>query len=141
MPTRIRELRNLLEQALARPGGFDRSAIYELMSSLAPEGEAHDRGLQLLKENLSPAQSAQFEKSGYFFVVGGQTGNRYPIRNGSQLNVDQLSKKGRLMRVLCFMPKGDLVDGDIMLAQKLALELFEADALKVARVRPADPRR
>ena len=36
------------------------------------------------------------------------------------------------MRLLCFMPKSDLVVGDILLAQKLALELFESDTLKVA---------
>ena len=36
------------------------------------------------------------------------------------------------MRLLCFMPEGGLVVGDMMLAQKLALELFESDALEVA---------
>ena len=30
------------------------------------------------------------------------------------------------------MPEGELVVGDIMLAQKLALELFESQTLKVA---------
>jgi hypothetical protein len=36
------------------------------------------------------------------------------------------------MNSLCFVP-GDLLPvGDIMLAQKLALELFEIEALKVA---------
>jgi hypothetical protein len=29
-------------------------------------------------------------------------------------------------RWLCFMPEGELAVGDIMLAQKLALELFES---------------
>jgi len=38
--------------------------------------------------------------------------------------------------VLCFMPEGDLVVGDMMLAQKLALELFESEALKVANEMP-----
>jgi hypothetical protein len=36
--------------------------------------------------------------------------------------------------MLCFAPKGYLPIGDIMLAQKIALELFEADAIKVANV-------
>jgi hypothetical protein len=39
---------------------------------------------------------------------------------------------------LCFMPRGKLAEGDIMLAQKLALELFEADALKVAKKIPTE---
>ena len=30
------------------------------------------------------------------------------------------------------MPEGHLVAGDVMLAQKLALELFESDTLKIA---------
>lgn len=35
---------------------------------------------------------------------------------------------------LCFLPVGGLVEGDCMLAQKNALELFEEEALKVANV-------
>ncbi len=55
------------------------------------------------------------------------------------MNVEQLDNKGRPLRLLCFMPEGDLVAGDMMLAQKLALELFESDALKVAnKLSPAD---
>jgi hypothetical protein len=34
--------------------------------------------------------------------------------------------------LLCFMPRGGLPVGDIMLAQKTALELFESDAVRVA---------
>ena len=66
------------------------------------------------------------------YVAGGETGRRYRIRNGFQMNVEQLDNKNRPVRVLCFMPEGDLVVGDMMLAQKLALELFESDTLKVA---------
>ncbi len=106
--------------------------MHRLLRSLTPTTEARDRGLRLLKENLSPAQRAQYEKRGYFVVVGGETGTRYRIRNGDQLNVEELTKKGRARRILCFIPEGDLVEGDVMLAQKLALELFEPAALKVA---------
>jgi hypothetical protein len=112
--------------------GFDHAEMNSLLRSLTPTAEAQDRGLRILKDNLSPKQRAQYEKRGYFIVVGGETGRRYRIFNGCQMNVEQLSKKGRPMRVLCFMPKGDLVMGDVMLAQKMALELFESDALKVA---------
>ena len=94
--------------------------------------EAHARGLRLLKENLSPVQRDQYERRGYFDVIGGKTGRRYRIKYGRQTNVEQLDKQGRPVRLLYFMPEGELVVGDVMLAQKLALELFEPDTLKAA---------
>lgn len=99
---------------------------------LDESGEAWERGLQLLEENLSPEQRRQYEASGYFDVTGGTSGKRYRIRQGSSMNVEQLDKKGRRVCTLCFMPAGRLVTGDVMLAQKVALEVFERDALKVA---------
>jgi hypothetical protein len=33
----------------------------------------------------------------------------------------------------CFVPSGSLVAGDVMLAQKVALEAFECEALAVAK--------
>ena len=48
------------------------------------------------------------------------------------MNVEQLDQNGRRVRLLCFLPRGGLPVGDIMLAQKIALELFEADAISVA---------
>ena len=36
--------------------------------------EAHERGMHLLKENLSPAQLQQYHKYGYFEVIGGRSG-------------------------------------------------------------------
>ena len=100
--------------------------------------EAHARGILLLKENLSSAQRAQYEKRGYFDVVGGETSRRYRIRYGAQMNVHLLDTKGRPVCWLCFMPEGELVVGDIMLAQKLALELFESQTLKVANTFSTD---
>ncbi|MGO8954734.1 MAG: hypothetical protein ACLPWS_20755 [Rhodomicrobium sp.] len=95
--------------------------------------------MRLLNENLTPAQRDQYERHGYFDVAGGETGRRYRIKNRVQMNVEQLDNKGRPLRLLCFTPEGDLVAGDMMLAQKLALELFEPDALKVAnKFSPAD---
>jgi hypothetical protein len=104
----------------------------------SPSCEAHARGIRLLIENLTPVQREQYKKFWYFDVAGGETGRRYRIRNGLQLNVEQLDSKGRPLRRLCFMPKGDLVVGDMMLAQKLALELFESEALKVANTSSPD---
>ena len=99
--------------------------------------EAHKRGRHLLTQNLSPSQRDQYETRGYFEVVGGTTGKRYRIRNGRQMNVEELDKHGRRAGVLCFMPQGGLVVGDVLLAQKLALELFEPEARAVANIMPS----
>jgi hypothetical protein len=96
----------------------------------SPEDGA--RGLRLLQENLSPAQREQHGRFGYFDVVGGNTGKRYRIKYGFQLNVALLDDRGRTKAVLCFAPEGNLPAGDVMLAQKLALELSETDTLKIA---------
>lgn len=94
--------------------------------------QARERGLRLLEQNLSPSQRSQFAEYQFFEVVGGHTGRRYRIRHGRMMNIDLLDQYGVRIGSLCFYPRGGLVAGDVMLAQKLALELFEADALKVA---------
>jgi len=94
--------------------------------------EAHERGTRLLKENLTPTQRQQYEKHAYFEVVGGKSGKRYRVRHGRSMNIDQLDKNGRRVCGWCFFPAGNLVAGDVMLAQKLALELFEPEAIKIA---------
>ena len=99
--------------------------------------EATERSIELLTSNLSPLQRAQFRALGYFEVTGGDTGKRFRIRRGHQLNVEELDQKGRRLRLLCFMPEGHHPDGDVMLAQKMALELYESDALKIANRSPA----
>jgi len=78
---------------------------------------------------------------GHFDVLGGDTGKRYRIKYGFQLNVELLDNRGRTKAVLCFVPEGSLVAGDVMLAQKLALELFESDTLKIANKFSVDYRR
>jgi hypothetical protein len=88
---------------------------------------------QLLREVLSPEQRAQYDSKGFFDVTGGQTGTRYRIRTGSQMNVEELDPSGSRKRGLCFIPEGRMPMGDILLAQKLALELMEEETLKVAR--------
>ena len=91
-----------------------------------------ERGRRLLNEHLAPAQRRQYEVSGSFQVVGGKTGRRYRIRHGVSMNVDQLDEQGRRVCCWCFYPAGRLASGDVMLAQKMALELFELEALAVA---------
>lgn len=95
-----------------------------------PEG----RSLQLLRKWLSPAQRAQFAGKGYFEVIGGETGRQYRIYAGGSTNVCEVDEKGYPTRGLCFMPRGDLPIGDVMLSQKIALECCENRALQVARM-------
>ena len=98
--------------------------------------EAESCADRLLIKSLSAAQRAQFESCGYFEVTGGVTRKRYRIRRGCQMNVEELDQKGRRVRLLCFVPEGQVPIADVMLAQKIALELFEPAAISVAHQSP-----
>ncbi|MGY3453946.1 hypothetical protein [Bradyrhizobium sp. USDA 4353] len=91
------------------------------------------RARRLLQQWLTPMQWKQFCSRGYFDVVGSHSGHRYRIFNGTAMNVCLLDERGRVRRGVCFVPIGDLPAGDVMLAQKLALELCEDSAMMVAR--------
>ena len=78
------------------------------------------------------AQRAQYETHKYFDVKGGKTGKTYRIHHGRQMNIRQIDRKGQDVCGWCFLPRGGLVAGDVMLAQKAALESFEDEALKIA---------
>jgi hypothetical protein len=101
-------------------------------SLIVSRRDAELRGAQLLSDQLSREQRIEYGTRGYFHVKGSDTGKRYRIQRGQQMNVEELDERGRRVRLLCFMPEGHLPLGDMLLAQKIALELFEADALKVA---------
>ena len=47
-------------------------------------------------------------------------------------NVYEIDGVGHLKAGACFLPAGDLVTGDVMLAQKIALETDEHRAIAVA---------
>jgi hypothetical protein len=102
--------------------------------------EARERGMRLLMANLTAAQREQLDRYGYFDVIGGETGRRYRIRFGRELNVDELDDFGKRISSWCFFPEGDLVTGDVMLSQKVALETFEREALRVSNRLGASPR-
>jgi len=76
---------------------------------------------------------ASFVRRRHFDVIGGQTGCRYRVYDMNSINVDELDSAGRCVRKLCFQPDGLLVPGDVLLAQKLALELYELDALSICQ--------
>jgi hypothetical protein len=94
-----------------------------------PEG----RSLRILRDWLSLAQREQFAKKGYFDVIGGDSGRHYRIYTGAAVNVCEVDERGRLRDGLCFMPIGGLPIGDVMLAQKIALETCEGEVRAVAR--------
>ena len=95
--------------------------------------ESERRGIRLLREWLSAEQLAQFEKHEYFEVTGCQSGKRYRIRYGTGTNIHELDQYGQPKFGWCFVPNEPLVPGDVMLAQKIALETNELSALAVAK--------
>jgi hypothetical protein len=95
-----------------------------------------ERGFQLLRSWLSPKQLQQWETLSEFEVVGSRTGARYRIRRGKVMNVHELDRAGNIIANLCFAPKGDLAMGDVLLAQKIALETMECEALQRANRNP-----
>lgn len=95
------------------------------------------RGRNLLREWLTAEQRRQFDNFGYFDVIGCISGKHYRIHFGISANVQELGHDGRPRMGWCFVPSGDLVPADVMLAQKIALETSETAALAVAKRFPA----
>jgi hypothetical protein len=106
------------------------------------ENTPEARGLRLLRAWLSPPQLEHFNAQAHFEVIGCDTGRRYRIKYGAAMNVHELDDEGRVKSGWCFVPQGHLVPGDVMLAQKIALEKFESRALLIAkRFAPIEARR
>lgn len=99
---------------------------------------ARERGRRLLLAHLTPTQRKQYNVHGHFDVVGGETGHRYRIRQGDALNIEEYDRNGTYLNRWCFSPVGNLVLGNILLVQKLALELFESDTRALANRYPTD---
>ena len=116
--------------------------LLQLLAGLFKPSEsprvAEQRALELLKSHLSDTQLAQFSALGRFEVTGGDTGTRYVIRNFTSINIEQLNSKGESVKGWCFGPQGNLARGDVLLAQKLALECFESQALERAHSHTID---
>ena len=91
------------------------------------------RGLTLMREWLSTHERRQLDSYDYFEVVGCDSGKSYRIQHGVCQNVLELDADGRPRMGWCFIPEGNLVPGDVMLAQKIALETDEWGALAIAK--------
>jgi hypothetical protein len=94
--------------------------------------EADARALALLRSWLTPDQDKQWTARGEFEVIGSDTGTRYRITYRAVMNVHRLDPAGRTVTQWCFAPEGSLAYGDVLLAQKIALETMERAALAIA---------
>jgi len=101
----------------------------ELGHANEPERRSH----RLLRDWLSVEQRAQYDKYRYFEVVGCHSGKRYRVQHGTVSNIVELAANGCPVLGWCFVPRDNLASGDVMLAQKIALETDELGALKIAR--------
>ena len=106
--------------------------LRRLVAAFADRESAEQRGMRLLKENQSPTQRKQYDESRSFEAIGGDSGRRYRIRHGTSMNIDELDATGRIVSRWCVVPNGELVIGDVLLSQKVGLEVFERDTLAVA---------
>jgi hypothetical protein len=92
---------------------------------------AHERAKALLLASLSPSQRVDYTNS-RSFRVDGSAGGKFRINYGRTMNVDMLNWRGARHCRYCFLPQGGLVEEDVMLAQKIALETNEKAALAIA---------
>lgn len=100
---------------------------------LASNNAAMDRSLELLKSWLTPEQLQQFEDHGYFDVIGNASGKTYRIDSSlPTFNVHLFNADGTLRERYCIVPEGTAWTGDRLLAQKIAFETDEENALKTA---------
>ena len=97
---------------------------------------AEKRAVALLRSWLSPEQEKQWQSRGAFDVIGCDTGTRYRITYRGVMNVHELGPDGQSVKQWCFTPEGRLAIGDVLLAQKIALETMERDALALANSQP-----
>jgi hypothetical protein len=119
----MRQVRENLSTDLFEAYGFN---------NLTFSKEAEARALELLKSCLNASQLATYNESKFFYVTGGVSGRRYRIRFGRSFNIDQLDEGDKLVCRWCVTPSATLVTADILVAQKIALESCEMEALTVA---------
>jgi len=94
------------------------------------------RAEALLRAWLSPDQLTCYMRFGYFDVIGSASGKRYRIGRGALFNIRELDEDGEMAYTWCFLPAVRLSAADEMLAQKIALETSEREALRIANREP-----
>ena len=93
---------------------------------------AEEKSIILLRSWLTGEQANQWDSAKEFDVIGVDTGRRYRLRYATAMNIYELDFDGKTVARWCFAPKGNLAIGDILLAQKIALETMEGQALAIA---------
>jgi hypothetical protein len=93
---------------------------------------AEEKAIALLWSWLTPEQQQQWASNGVFEVIGCDTGTRYRVTCAPVMNIYELDPVGCPVAQWCFAPKGSLAPGDVLLAQKIALETMERDVLALA---------
>jgi hypothetical protein len=107
---------------------FDPKVHWRLQSRRAAERKA----LALLRQWLTPEQLQPWDAGEEFDVIGADSGTRYRITRGTTMNIYQLGDAHAPVKRWCFAPVGKLAVGDVLLAQKIALENDECAALTLA---------
>lgn len=95
------------------------------------DSSPEDRAAALLLENLSKLEREQYKYQRYFDVTGGESGKRYRIWHRTMQNIEELDACGEHRFIWCVHPAGVPLC-DRLLAQKIALELFECETLRIA---------
>jgi hypothetical protein len=94
---------------------------------LKQEHRAEQTALSLLLNLMSQEQRHEFEAYGYFHVIGGNSGDRYRIRDDSAVNIDVIGENGTVRYRLCARPAGDIPMYDVMAGQLLYLQDSSAE--------------
>jgi len=122
-----REQRMMQNQFMGYGGGtFNGSYV-----DAAAREAANKKSIELMKNWLTPKQLEEYQQTSAFEVIGCDTGTHYRIFNACPYNVVELDRGVRRRR-LCFVPDNANAPGDVMLAQKIALETNERKVLEVA---------
>jgi hypothetical protein len=85
---------------------------------------------------LTPERKKQWDSRREFDVIGVDTRKRYRLTCGAVMNIHEFNSANRIVAQWCFAPAGNLVTGDVLLAQKIALETMESRALALANTQP-----
>lgn len=111
----------------------ERIRLEELAKEKESQGRiAEEKALQLLLENLTENQAEIFKVTGAI-PIESPSGRKYKINKGASRNIEEIDEKGIRKAHLCFHPCDYAIPvHDVMLAQKLMLEVCEEDARKIA---------
>jgi hypothetical protein len=110
-------------------------AFFSVRSDNQQRERAEEKSSALLRSWLTPEQTKDWDARSKFDVVSSNSRTRYRIRRASAMNIDELDPNGSVAAQWCFARRGNLALGDVMLAQKIALETMEENALASANKR------